>query len=289
MKTAKHISILGCGWLGLPLGNSLAKKGYFIKGSTTSVSKLNDLKENGIDPFQICITDKEIIGDNIDQFFNNEILIINFPPKRREDIEIYHTSQFQLLMDYLKNSKVKKVVFISSTSVYIDNNSEITELESTTPSKPSGKALVRVEKMLNEQSNFETTIIRFSGLIGYDRMPGRFLANKKNVENGNAPINVIHQDDCIELITQIIEKNIWGEVFNASSDKHPTRKEYYTKAANQIGLAPPSFIEEENVKFKLIVSEKIKNRLNYSFIYPDPMELLDENKVTNSEKISLEC
>ena len=36
----EKISILGCGWLGLPLAKSLLAKGYKIKGSTTSESKL---------------------------------------------------------------------------------------------------------------------------------------------------------------------------------------------------------------------------------------------------------
>ncbi|WP_258929292.1 hypothetical protein [Flavobacterium davisii] len=47
------------------------------------------------------------------------------------------------------------------------------------PQKDSGKALLIVEKMLLNQIQFKTTIIRFSGLIGYDRMPWRFLAGKK--------------------------------------------------------------------------------------------------------------
>ncbi len=283
------ISILGCGWLGLPLGEFLIKKGYSVKGSTTDVAKFEILAEKGITPFQVQISDTEIAGNNLDAFFDSEILIINFPPKRREDIVQYFTAQNELLIHQLNASSVKKVLFVSSTSVYPDLNRAVFEDETVEPLKESGKALKQVENLLFSHPNFETTIIRFSGLIGYDRMPGRFLANKVNVENGDAPINVIHQDDCIALITQIIEQNVWGEIFNACSDRHPTRKEYYTKAANQIGLIPPTFIEEKNIKFKIIVTDKIKNRLNYSFIYPNPMELLEENKMNKSDKISLEC
>lgn len=274
------ISIVGCGWLGLPLAEHLIDKGFSVKGSTTAIENFQKLEQKKIIPFQIQITNTEILGNNLNDFLNSDILIINFPPKRRSDIETYYKDQFDQLISALENSSIKKVLFVSSTSVYPDLNREIFENETIEPVKESGKVLKQVENLLISQPNFETTIIRFSGLIGYNRMPGRFLANKTNVENGNAPINVIHQDDCIELITQIIEQNVWGEVFNASSDKHPTRKEFYTLAANKIGLKVPTFAPENKIKFKIINSDKIKKRLSYSFKYPDPVDLLNnENGV----------
>lgn len=279
----KIISILGCGWLGLPLGESLAGKGYSVKGSTTDIVNFNLLKEKRISPYLIQITDTEINGNNLDDFFDSEILIINFPPKRREDIETYHKAQFKQLISELKSSAIKQVLFVSSTSVYPNLNREVFENETAMPTKPSGKALKFVEDLLISQPNFITTIVRLSGLIGYDRMPGRFLAGKTNVENGNAPINVIHQDDCIELITQIIQQNVWGEVFNASADYHPTRAEFYTLAAQKIGLKMPTFAPENVINFKVINSNKIKQRLGYSFKYPNPLDLINnENEFSQS-------
>ena len=37
------ITILGCGWLGLPLAQTLVKEGYSVKGSTTTEDKLEVL------------------------------------------------------------------------------------------------------------------------------------------------------------------------------------------------------------------------------------------------------
>ncbi len=70
------ISILGCGWLGAPLAYSLLKKGFDVKGSTTSVEKVALLKESGIEPFLINIENLQI---NIDEFLKAEILIIAIP------------------------------------------------------------------------------------------------------------------------------------------------------------------------------------------------------------------
>jgi nucleoside-diphosphate-sugar epimerase len=268
------ISILGCGWLGLPLGAMLHKNGFVVKGSTISSENAVLLLQNGIQPFQLQLTDATIIADQLQEFLNSNILIICFPPERRADIESYHLAQFSLLLSELKKSAIKKVLFISSTSVYPDLNKEIFENETAKPLKSSGKALKCVEELLISQSAFITTIIRFSGLIGYDRLPDRSLAGKTIVENGSVPMNVIHRDDCMELILQIIQQQKWGALFNACADQHPTRKEFYVLAAEKNGLKKPEFTPEKELSFKIINSDKIKKELGYSFKYPNPLDLV---------------
>jgi len=68
------ISILGCGWLGLPLGEYLKQKSYKIKGSTISIEKLGLLKKKGIEPFLINLN-PTLQGKDIDQFFECLIYI----------------------------------------------------------------------------------------------------------------------------------------------------------------------------------------------------------------------
>jgi nucleoside-diphosphate-sugar epimerase len=267
------ISILGCGWMGLPLAEHLLKEGFAVKGSVSHSEKIERLKQKGILPWQIQISDTEITGENLSGFLASEILVINFPPARREDIVEYHTGQMTQLINAINKSAVKYVLFISSTSVYPELNRTITEADTFEPTKGSGKALIAVEHLLSSQTGFKTTILRFAGLIGYDRQPGRFLSGKKNIENGDGPINVIHQDDCILLISKIIQQSVWGEFFNACADIHPTRKAFYTLAAEKIGLPLPEFIDGKT-NFKIVNSDKIKSRLGYSFKYPNPLETL---------------
>lgn len=268
------ISILGCGWLGLPLAAHLVQEGYSVKGSVTQTERFEELSQKGITPYQVEITDTSITGNDLPGFLESEILIINIPPFRRDDVLHYHQAQMKLLLEQVIKSPAKHIIFVSSTSVYPDLNQEVTELETAPPSKDSGKALLAVEKMLRTNPHLITTIVRFAGLVGYDRLPGRFLAGKKNVENGDAPINVIHQDDCIALIRGIIQQQAWGEIFNACADMHPTRREFYTLAAAKAGLELPTFAATTDPHFKIINSDKIKQRLNYSFKYPDPLGLL---------------
>lgn len=270
----KTISILGCGWLGLPLAEHLIVKGYKLKGSTRTRSELDVIGSRGIEPYYI-ILDPALRGESIDEFFNCDVLVVNFPPERRDDIAEYHPAQIRSLIARIESSPLTKVLFVSSTSVYPDLGREVSEDDNVPPAKPSGVALLEAERLLRESSAFETTVIRFGGLIGYDRMPGRFLAGRKGVAGGGVPVNLVHRDDCLEIIHRVIERGAWGEVFNACADEHPPRKEYYTAQARKLGLEPPSFEDAESGGFKIVRSDKLKKLLEYRFKYPDP-SLIDD-------------
>ncbi|MFQ5788757.1 MAG: SDR family oxidoreductase [Thermodesulfobacteriota bacterium] len=268
------ISIMGCGWLGLPLGEYLVKKGFKVKGSTTEPEKLISIKEKNIEPYLI-ILNPNIQGENYREFFSTDILIVDFPPERRDDIIEYHQKQIKSLISAIKHTTIQNVIFTSSTSVYPDVDREVFEDEKLIPYKTSGRALLGVEEILRECKKFNTTIIRLGGLIGYDRMPGRFLAGKKDLKNGDAPVNLIHRDDCVEIIYQIIKNEVWGEVLNACADFHPTRKKFYTEQAKLIGLTPPTFNENAKSKYKLVSNKKLKKVLNYEFKFPDPSKIIE--------------
>jgi nucleoside-diphosphate-sugar epimerase len=121
----------------------------------------------------------------------------------------------------------------------------------------------------------QVTIVRFGGLIGYDRNPARFLSGKKELKDGSVPVNLIHRDDCIAIIIEILKQQKWGRVYNACCDEHPTRKVFYTLASRLISLPEPQFSDQEsNYGFKIIDSSVMKNDLQYSFKYKSPLDCL---------------
>lgn len=271
-KPYNNISILGCGWLGLPLANHLIGKSFSVKGSTMHHHKLIELKKNGITPYRIELS-PELNSDFDKEFFNSQILIINIPPKRREDIMDFHPLQIESLIKQIKTSPIKQVLFVSSTSVYPNLNGIVTEKDTLPATKPSGMALQKVEQMLQDCSHFQTTILRFGGLIGYDRHPGRFLSGGRNLKDGTAPVNLIHRDDCIGIISTIIEHSHWGEIFNGCSPEHPTRKEFYEKAALLGGFKLPEFINNPQ-SYKIVSPKKLIIKTNYKFKFNNPMQCL---------------
>ena len=268
----KEISILGCGWLGVPLARHFIQKGILVKGSVTSTDKFDLLKHAGILPFRIVASDTEVIMDDPD-FFHADVLIISIPPARTDDVEQVYPSQIRRLIPFILHSGIQKVIFISSTSVYPENNQYAKEDDQVIPEKASGRALLEAEYVLKEQTGFKTTIIRFGGLIGINRNPARFLLRSSQpIEN--TPVNLIHQADCIEIISSIIFQNVWGETFNACCPEHPLKKDFYEKAAIQSGYTLPE-ISFQKTKYKIVDSSKLISFLNYQFIYASPMEYLE--------------
>jgi nucleoside-diphosphate-sugar epimerase len=263
-----QISILGCGWLGLPLAKSLLQNGFSIKGSTTSLEKMSPLQSAGITPFLLRLAEHQISESIADFLADSQILIINIPPKLRGGSTENFVAKITTLLPFIENSTIEKVLFVSSTSVYGDDNDLVTEDTPLNPDREGGRQLAIVENVLQKNSQFQTTILRFGGLIGEDRNPVRFLSGRENIENPNAPINLIHQDDCIGIIEKIIALNPWNETYNAVAPFHPSRQEYYTQKATELNLALPKFAALNTIVGKTILNNKLIEVLHYSFLKP---------------------
>lgn len=270
MHNKPNIVILGCGWLGFPLAQKMISQGFSVKGTTTSEEKITVLQSNGIIPFQIALTEDGVQGNVKDLLKDSEILIIDIPPGLRKVTlpvsEKTFVSKIEKMLPFVEQSPIKKVLFVSSTSVYSDENAVITEDTLPNPDTESGRQLVEVEEILRNNQNFKTTIIRFGGLLGPNRHPIKMLAGRENLDNPDAPVNLIHQQDCIGIILKIVENEIWNETFNAVTPYHPTRKEYYHKKAEEMNLAIPKFVSDKPSVAKCITSAKIEKVLDYTFI-----------------------
>ena len=263
-----QISILGCGWLGLPLAKSLLQNGFSIKGSTTSLEKISLLESEGITPYLVRLEEQQISASVADFLADSQILIINIPPKLRGGSTENFVAKITTLLPFIENSTVEKVLFVSSTSVYGEDNEFVSEVTVLNPDTEGGRQLAIVENVLQKNSRFQTTILRFGGLISDDRNPVRFLSGRENIENPDAPINLIHQDDCIGIIEKIIALNSWDETYNAVAPFHPTRQEYYTQKATELNLALPKFAALNTIVGKTILNNKVIEVLDYSFIKP---------------------
>ena len=145
----------------------------------------------------------------------------------------------------------------------------VTEETIPKPDTESGKQLLATELLLLSNSNFKTTALRFGGLIGDDRHPIHFLAGRENLDNSDAPINLIDQEDCIGIILKIIENDAWNETFNAVAPSHPSREMYYSQKALDLDLALPKFNHNNPSIGKTILSTKIETVLKYTFTKPN--------------------
>lgn len=253
------ISILGSGWLGLPLAERFAALGYRLKLSTTSPGRLQTLTAL---PLEAFIVDIGKPLDDIDAFLQSEVLIVNITSK---DID-----GFERLVKKIEASAIRAVLFVSSTSVYPNDCKVATELAGN---ELADHPLTIIENLFRENNRFSATIVRFAGLIGGDRHPGRFFRGGKTVKNPDASVNLIHRDDCIDILEQIVNDGIWGETFNACADSHPSKREFYSRAAAMAGAPLPVFEDSTDSAFKVVDNRKLKRVLDFDFRHPDLMAI----------------
>lgn len=261
-----NISVLGCGWLGFPLAKKLIEEGHIVKGSTTRRGKMKILTDEEITPYQIKIFEEGVQGDLNAFLDDSELLIINIPPGLRKNPSANYIGKIGRLLGYIDKAGLKQVIFVSSTSVYKDTKEfpVYTEEDEPNGTAKNSVQLQGAEKILKSSSNFNTTVIRFGGLIGPGRHPVEFLSRKKEIKNPEAPVNLIHLEDCSGIILKIIESNSWGETFNAVYPEHPSKEEYYQKVATDKKLSIPEFDEKSDSKGKIIDALKVEE-LGYKY------------------------
>jgi nucleoside-diphosphate-sugar epimerase len=262
------ISILGCGWLGLPLGKFLVEKGHVVKGSTTSADKIPLIQSVGIKPFLLKFSPQieAQSEDYVSQFLDCETLILCIPPRAGKYGEDFHVQQIQSLIVHLKSSSIKSIIYTSSTSVYPELNGEMTEDDEVF----ENHALIKVENLLKSLPQ-NVTILRCGGLMGGERMPAKYFAGK-TINTGQTPVNYVHQEDVIQIITMILEKGFLNETFNVVSPEHPIRKEVYLKNCADLGFEKPIFEEPaEPIPYKIISPQKLILRTDYEFKYVSPL------------------
>jgi nucleoside-diphosphate-sugar epimerase len=273
----KTLSILGCGWYGFALAKSLVSMGYSVKGSTTSEAKLSLFEQEGITPFLINL---ELNEDSYDpSFFESEVLVISLPPKRSSGEHKDYPKKIKKIVDAAAEiGKVQKVLMISSTSVYADLNREVMEGEVPVPDTESGVAILEAEEIIKSCNSFQSTVLRFGGLIGPGRNLGKFFSGKINIPNGLAPVNLLHLEDCILLTQHILENDAFGYTLNACSPDHPTRMDMYTMVTEITGLQKPNFLAEL-LNWKLINGTEVSNQLNYKYLVNNWSEFLKSDKL----------
>ncbi|MEO1437287.1 MAG: SDR family oxidoreductase [Bacteroidota bacterium] len=277
----KRIAILGCGWLGFPLAKALLAQGWTVNGSTRSTQKIAELQAAGIDAYQIDFDQPETL-DQLTGFLQMDEVFINLPPgRRRPDVLDWYPKIAQRITESLNPRLVKRLTWVSSTGVYGTLEGQVDESMTPLPQTDSQKALFAAEQKV-QQGQHPWLILRPAGLVGGNRNPGRWLAGKTGLKNGTDVVNLIHREDLIELIIQLLNSQVENSVFNVCADEHPLKGEYYPKMALQMGLEPPVYdwsyqsLEKEgnSVQYtgKWIDNQKIKKALKYTFKYPDPYD-----------------
>lgn len=266
----KTCSIIGLGWLGSPLAERLQAQGYTLSGSTTTLEKLPDLRQRGINAHRLLLT-PALDGDLV-PLLQTDVLVVNVPPRAGQFGDEHHPEQMRLLAQAVHQSSIRHIVYVSSTSVYPELSREVAESDVQTPEQSASPALVKAEQhWLALAPERQVTVVRCGGLMGQTRIPGKYVAGR-TIDSGALPVNYIHQTDAVGLLTAVIEQQLTG-TFNAVAPQHPTREAVYRRSCADFGYRLPTFVTPDGpLPFKLINGDKLAQAAAYTFSYPNPLD-----------------
>jgi nucleoside-diphosphate-sugar epimerase len=268
----RKISIIGLGWLGTALASLLKAQGHTVLGSTTTQEKLVQLKASGLDALHFYLSPQPE-GTDFDRLFQSEVLVITLPPRSRSGEDATYLAQLQQLRILLDASTVKHVIFISSTGIYSEQGRELAyeEEEVLTATTVGNPTLLLAEQLMDHSRTFALTILRFGGLMGEDRIPGRYFSDKVAVK-GHSRVNFIHQQDAASMVAWVIAQGLWNQTYNGVAPLHPRRREVYEKNTELLGIRPPLSYEVPlgTESERIVSAEKIQNT-GFVFAFPDPL------------------
>lgn len=237
------ISIIGLGWFGEPLAKELLKQGHEISGSTRTQDKKAELENENI---KVELLDYPSYANK--DLLDVDVVILNIPPFS-DQLEWFESWQW---------NHDTWIIFISSTSVYSKKVSE-------------NISILKQEESWVQSHFTHWTILRFGGLIGDGRHPGKHLSGKKNLPGRLWPVNLVHLDDCIGVTKTVIEKNVRNEIINVVASGHPTREKFYTDYCLKNNLPLPEFDQNDHSVTELVSNEKVLKA------YPHFRRLIEED------------
>lgn len=234
MKTT--ISILGLGLLGLPLGKELTELGHIVKGTTRTLEKKEMIEKQAIS----C----EILDASRSptrELLACEVIVLNIPPFEGQ-LKWFESWEWDFS---------KQIIFVSSTSVYVDTAGVVDENSELQAGNLSAEE-AWIQKKFSRHA-----ILRAGGILGPKRHPGRILSGRKDIGKGHHPVNLIHVDDLRGVILNLINSERPG-IFNVVSDEHHSRKDFYQDFCRRQSLALPEFDESDDSLGKIVSNEKLK-------------------------------
>jgi nucleoside-diphosphate-sugar epimerase len=275
-----RVLIVGCGYVGVPLGAELVRIGHEVFGLRRSPVAENELKAAGIQPLIGDVTRPELLA-KLPRDFDWVVNCVAAGGNAENYREVYLQGTRNLI-EWLAANLPKKFVYTSSTSVYAQNDgSQVKESSPTEPLAETSKVLVETEKVLSAavvERKFPAVILRVAGIYGPDRGHWfkQFMQDAAHIEgNGSRHLNMIHRDDLVGCLIAALKNGRAGEIYNVVDDEPVSQLHFFQWLAQAMDkpLPPsepenPDPIRRRGVTNKHVSNRKLKMELGYPFKYP---------------------
>lgn len=266
-----RILVAGCGKLGGAIARRLSKSAtvFGMRRNPDQVPEgILGVKADLMDPDSL----RKAVPNNLD------VIVYCLTPASYDENgyrDAYVTGLANLLAA-IESQPLVRLVFISSTSVYSQNDdSWVDEASPAQPRRFSGEQILAGEQTALD-SGHPATVVRFSGIYGPTRQ--RFL--EEVIAGRMAPAkpapftNRIHEDDAAAAVQHLIGKALAGERLESlylASDNEPARLDEVVEwVQTQIACAPPTDDARTGGRAgsKRCSNQRLRNS-GFQFQYPD--------------------
>ncbi len=270
-----RILIVGCGYVGTSLGKALVADGAFVRGTTTSPDRVEEIAACGIEPVVLNVNNESAVCEAA-VGCDGVVLCVGAGRSRPYD-EVYLPAA-RSIVAAIRAGGVRRLIYTSSTGVYSQDGGEWVNEESVTqPKTDNGRVLVEAERILLDRDGYgesghrtNVSVVRLGGIYG----PGRELVNFVRRAVGTARsdgcgfVNLVHLEDICDVLTRLLMVDHHG-VLNLTDDAPVTRQEFYDSLIAEHDLPAIGWLPAENDSLgKRVSNKRVKELLGYRLKHP---------------------
>ena len=275
-----RVLIVGCGYVGLAVGELLSKAGHQVFGLRRTGSGRRELERPAIVPLTGDITRAEDLR-NLPLPFDWVVNTVSSMRGGKDEYRAVYLEGTRNLIAWLKGSPLQKYVYTSSTSVYGQTDGSVVHEQSATePASETGRILLEAESLLLEAARtkeFPAVILRVAGIYGPERghLFQQYLRDEATISGDpQRYINMVHRDDLAGIILAALERGQPGEIYNVSDEEPVSQLLFFTWLSQTLKkplpplVADPPASRKRAITNKRISNAKLKAELGYQFKYP---------------------
>jgi len=291
--------IIGCGDIGKRVATLVRQQGQTVIAASHQKESQEILKSLGIKSFFADLDDNETplsLPENTAQIY-----YLAPPPARG----IVDTRMANFIVNLNETNPPKRIVYISTTGVYGDQQGNWINESSETPA-PTDRSKRRLSaesqlKQFCQRTNCEYVILRVGGIYCLEKLPlARIKDGVKVLQANIAPAsNRIHADDLAHICIAAMQSTFANEIYNATDGNPSSISDYFIQVAKTFHLSAPEEIDWQQAEkdispammsylkeSKKISVDKLFKQLNIKFKYPtleDGLKQCQEEAFENQE------
>ncbi|QZX99723.1 SDR family oxidoreductase [Halobaculum rubrum] len=279
-----HVTIIGCGYVGLELARQLLADGHAVVGVRRSQSGLDAVEAVGATAVAADATDPDSLAALPD---TDAVVFAASSGGRGADAarSVYVKGLRNVIREYdAREAPPDRLVYTSSTGVYGDHGGDWVDEETPLdPTTDKTRVLAEAERVAREEAaavGIDGTVARFAGLYGPDRYRlERYLDGPVTA----GYLNMVHRDDAAGAVRFLLSDDLARDGTVLVVDDEPADKWTFADwLADECGVERPetrtkeeriaagdlSTAAERRVRTSKRCSNDRLRTLGYQFTYP---------------------